>query len=45
MERGQTIIVDARTSQEHFQARIPGFVLHNWEEGIGNNGKMMKDSD
>ena len=45
MERGQTIIVDARTSQEHFQARIPGSVLHNWEEGIGNNGKMIKDRD
>ena len=24
---------------------IPGSVLHNWEEGIGNNGKMIKDRD
>ena len=29
------VIVDARTPQEHFQARIPGSVLHNWEEGLG----------
>ena len=45
MKMGQTIIIDARTPQEHFQARIPGSVLHNWEEGIGNNGKMIKDRD
>src|SRR4028119_516295 len=29
------VIVDARTPQEHFQARIPGSILHNWEEGLG----------
>jgi thiosulfate/3-mercaptopyruvate sulfurtransferase len=39
------IIVDARTPQEHFQARIPGSILHNWEEGIGYDGKMIKDKD
>jgi thiosulfate/3-mercaptopyruvate sulfurtransferase len=27
------VIVDARTKQEHIQARIPGSILHNWEEG------------
>jgi thiosulfate/3-mercaptopyruvate sulfurtransferase len=45
MHTGEIIILDARTPQEHFQARIPGSVLHNWEEGIGNNGKMIKDRD
>ena len=39
------VIVDARTPQEHFQARIPGSRLHNWEDGIGQDGKMMKDKD
>jgi thiosulfate/3-mercaptopyruvate sulfurtransferase len=39
------IIVDARTPQEHLQARILGSILHNWEEGIGYNGKMIKDKD
>jgi thiosulfate/3-mercaptopyruvate sulfurtransferase len=37
------IIVDARTAQEHFQARIPGSILHNWEEGLGDFGKMLED--
>lgn len=37
------IIVDARTPQEHFQARIPGSILLNWEEGLGDDGKMIKD--
>jgi thiosulfate/3-mercaptopyruvate sulfurtransferase len=37
------IIVDARTPQEHFQARIPGSILFSWEEGLGNEGKMIKD--
>ncbi|HET7148905.1 MAG TPA: rhodanese-like domain-containing protein [Candidatus Nitrosopolaris sp.] len=36
------VIVDARTPQEHFQARIPGSILDNWEGGIGQNGKMIK---
>ena len=26
-----------------FQARIPGSILHNYEEGIGDMGKMIKD--
>jgi len=38
------VIVDARTLQEHFQARIPGSILHNWEEGLGVN-KMIKSKD
>ncbi|MFZ0511963.1 MAG: rhodanese-like domain-containing protein [Candidatus Nitrosopolaris sp.] len=36
------VIIDARTPQEHFQARIPGSILDNWEEGIGANGEMIK---
>jgi thiosulfate/3-mercaptopyruvate sulfurtransferase len=36
------VIVDARTPQEHIQARIPGSILHNWEEGIGDEGLMFK---
>lgn len=41
---GGVIIVDARTPQEHFQARIPGSILLNWEEGLGDDdGKMIKD--
>ena len=36
------VIIDARTPQEHFQARIPGSILDNWEEGIGQNGEMIK---
>ena len=45
MSEDQCIVVDARTPQEHFQARIPGSILHNWEEGIGHDGKMMKERD
>ena len=33
-----TIIVDSRTPQEHIQARIPGSILHSWEEGLDTNG-------
>ena len=40
-----TIIIDARTPQEHFQARIPGSLLNNWEEGLGDNCKMIKDKE
>ena len=40
---GGVIIVDARTPQEHFQARIPGSILLNWEEGLGDDGKMIKN--
>ena len=36
------VIIDARTPQEHFQARIPGSILDNWEEGIGPDGEMIK---
>jgi thiosulfate/3-mercaptopyruvate sulfurtransferase len=36
------VIVDARTTQEHIQARIPGSILHNWEVGLGDNGAMFK---
>jgi thiosulfate/3-mercaptopyruvate sulfurtransferase len=39
------VIIDARTPQEHFQARIPGSILNNWEDGLGDYGKMMKDKD
>jgi thiosulfate/3-mercaptopyruvate sulfurtransferase len=39
------LIIDARTPQEHFQARIPGSILHNWEEGLGSHGEMIKDKD
>jgi thiosulfate/3-mercaptopyruvate sulfurtransferase len=42
-DRPETIIIDTRTPQEHFQARIPGSILHNYEEGIGETGKMIKD--
>jgi thiosulfate/3-mercaptopyruvate sulfurtransferase len=40
-----TVIVDARTPIEHMQARIPGSILDNWEEGLGHNGKMMKSKE
>lgn len=36
------VIIDARTPQEHFQARIPGSILDSWEEGIGSGGEMIK---
>jgi thiosulfate/3-mercaptopyruvate sulfurtransferase len=40
------IIVDARTPQEHFQARIPGSILHNWEEGLDDDsGRIIKYKD
>ena len=39
------VIVDARTIQEHIQARIPGSILHNWEEGLGDNGAMFKSKE
>ncbi len=42
-DKPETTIIDARTPQEHFQARIPGSILHNYEEGIGDTGKMIKD--
>jgi len=42
-DKPETTIIDARTPQEHLHARIPGSILHNYEEGIGDMGKMMKD--
>jgi thiosulfate/3-mercaptopyruvate sulfurtransferase len=42
-DKPETIIIDARSPQEHFQARIPGSILHNYEEGFGDMGKMIKD--
>jgi thiosulfate/3-mercaptopyruvate sulfurtransferase len=42
-DKPETIIIDARSPQEHFQARIPGSILHNYEEGFGDRGKMIKD--
>jgi len=42
-DKPETTIIDARTPQEHFHARIPGSILHNYEEGIGDKGKMIKD--
>ena len=37
-------IIDARTPQEHFAARIPDSILDNWEEGLdfGQSGVMIK---
>jgi thiosulfate/3-mercaptopyruvate sulfurtransferase len=40
-----TVVIDARTSREHMQARIPGSILDSWEEGLGHNGKMMKSKE
>jgi thiosulfate/3-mercaptopyruvate sulfurtransferase len=39
------LIVDARTTQEHIEARIPGSILHNWEEGLGDNGSVFKSKE
>jgi thiosulfate/3-mercaptopyruvate sulfurtransferase len=41
----QVIIIDARTPQEHIQARIPGSRLHSWEDGLGADGQMMKSKE
>jgi len=36
------IIIDARTPQEHFAARIPNSILDSWEEGLGfSQGRVM----
>jgi thiosulfate/3-mercaptopyruvate sulfurtransferase len=40
-----TVIIDSRTPLEHSQARIPGSLLHNWENGIGDDGKMIKSGE
>jgi len=39
------VVIDARTPQEHSQARIPGSILNSWEEGIGSDGEMIKSQD
>lgn len=44
-DKPETIVIDARSPQEHSQARIPGSILHNYEEGFGDMGKMIKDVD
>jgi thiosulfate/3-mercaptopyruvate sulfurtransferase len=43
--QSSTVIVDARSPVEHIQARIPGSILDNWEEGLGDNGEMMKSKE
>jgi thiosulfate/3-mercaptopyruvate sulfurtransferase len=35
------VVVDARTLQEHMQARVPDSVLHDWEHGVGANGAVF----
>lgn len=35
------VVVDARTAQEHMQARIPDSVLLNWEDGVGQSGSAF----
>ncbi|MER3408233.1 MAG: sulfurtransferase, partial [Nitrososphaera sp.] len=39
------VVVDARTPQEHMQARIPNSILHNWEDGAGQNGTAFLSGD
>jgi thiosulfate/3-mercaptopyruvate sulfurtransferase len=39
------IVVDARTLQEHMQARIPNSVLHDWEQGVGTNGTAFVSAE
>jgi thiosulfate/3-mercaptopyruvate sulfurtransferase len=43
--QSSTVIVDARSPIEHIQAKIPGSILANWEEGLGDNGEMMKSKE
>lgn len=43
--RSDVLIIDSRTPQEHFHARIPGSLLYGWEEGLDFSGKMIKDVD
>ena len=42
LEDPNILFLDARTPQEHFQARIPGSILDNWEDGVGYAGEMLK---
>ncbi len=40
-----TVVIDARTSREHMQARIPGSILDSWEEGLDHmQGFIMSAS-
>ncbi|MEW5841174.1 rhodanese-like domain-containing protein [Nitrososphaera sp.] len=39
------VVVDARTPQEHMQARVPDSVLLNWEDGVGQNGTAFLAAD
>ena len=41
----RTVIIDSRTPLEHAQARIPSSLLHNWEIGVGKDGKMIKSGE
>ena len=45
LNENDTIIIDSRTTLEHIQARIPKSVLHSWQSGIGEDGRMMKSSE
>ena len=35
------VVVDARTAQEHMQAKIPDSILLNWEDGVGQSGSAF----
>lgn len=39
------VVIDARTPQEHMQARVPNSVLHDWEQGVGANGMAFLSPD
>jgi thiosulfate/3-mercaptopyruvate sulfurtransferase len=39
------VVIDARTPQEHMQARVPNSVLHDWEQGVGANGSAFLSPD
>jgi thiosulfate/3-mercaptopyruvate sulfurtransferase len=39
------VVVDARTPQEHMQAQIPNSVLHNWEDGVGQDGTSFMSGE
>jgi thiosulfate/3-mercaptopyruvate sulfurtransferase len=39
------VVIDARTAQEHIQAKIPNSVLLNWEDGVGQNGSAFMSGE
>jgi thiosulfate/3-mercaptopyruvate sulfurtransferase len=39
------VVIDARTPQEHMQARVPNSVLHEWEQGVGENGAAFQSPE